>query len=125
MSIHPTPSGGSNAEVAAGLRELAAFLERHPELPAARFACVSLRAARDGQPARETLELAASVLGARATEERLFAGDVSITAKFGPVALRASASIAELADTPPDQIPYQPIIKGEYSVRRDLVRRAA
>lgn len=112
MSIfHPTPDlGCPNSEVVAGLRKLAAFLESHPELPRARFASVSLRAVTDGQPARETLELLASSLGTDAIEETVRGSDVEIRGEFGPVALRATASVRELADVPPEQLPYEPII---------------
>jgi hypothetical protein len=108
----PTATRGShNLEVAAGLRNLAAFLEDHPELPSARWASVSLRAVRDGQPARQTLELIADALGEAASERRILGGDVEIFGDFGPCRLRASASVQELADLPPDQMPYEPIIK--------------
>lgn len=113
MSIfHPTPDlGCPNSEVVAGLRKLATFLESHPELPRARFATVSLRAVTDGQPARETLELLATALGPDAIEDTVRGSDVEISGEFDAVTLKASASVRELADVPPEQLPYEPIIR--------------
>ncbi len=107
----PTHPDAPNAEVAAGLRDLAAFLDSHPELPAARWASVSLRAVNDRQPARETLELVARALGGRAAERRTYGGDVEIVGKFGPCALKASASVAELRLPEPAPLEYEPIIE--------------
>lgn len=112
---HPTPPAGPNTDVAAGLRELATFLEDHPELPGARFAFVSLRANLDRQPARQTLELIARALGEQATERRTLSG-VEIAGEFGPCRLIASAATHELARNAPP-IPYEPIIPAVAALR--------
>lgn len=101
---------GPNVEVVAGLRDLASFLEAHPELPCARWASVSLRAIHDEHPARETLELVAGALGERAVERCGWGSDVEIAGEFGPCQLRASASVAELTDPEPEPVKYEPII---------------
>lgn len=108
MKVKPTPAVQSgNHEVAVGLRELAAFLDAHPELPHARYAAVSLRHGSEDCRGRETLEQLAGVLGDRAVERELY-GRVEIVGEFGPVTLRAAADIAELADVAP--VAYKPIL---------------
>ena len=121
MSVqHPTGPDGPNVDVIAGLRAIADFLQDHPELPVARWASVSLRAAGDDRPARETLAAVAAALGEQAVEARQYGGDVEIRGEFGPAMLRATARVSELVDPAP--VAYEPIIAPEYSVK---LRRVA
>lgn len=96
-----------NVEVVEGLRQIADWLEAHPELPRARWATVSLRAVDDGQPARRTLHQVAGALGLRAIERRTLDGDVDISGRFGPVRVRATAALGELCRFEED---YEPIL---------------
>ena len=108
-----------NQDVAQGLREVAEFLEQHPELPDVTWASVLVRSqyvSLSKSPARETLTALAEALGERAVEHGL--GDpIVIKGQFsGGVGIEAHANRADLAGVPaPRVIEYEPIIKGERS----------
>lgn len=108
------PVENPNAEVIAGLREAADFLEQHPEMPAARYAWVVLRDRGYGASdptAREELSAIADALGDRA-EERESAGTVRIRGTFsGGVHVDGEAEVRHLLPSPPPAPEYEPIIK--------------
>lgn len=109
------PRPGANSDLAAGLRELAGWLEDHPELHRASWATVSLRAAGDDQPARETLTLAAEALGEQVTESRRHHDGrdlVDVAGRFGPVKVIASAYLGELAQPGDEPQDIEPITAG-------------
>ena len=107
-----------NLDVAQGLREVAEFLEAHPELPAVEWAIVQVRYHVGAKsPARETLTALAEALGQRATESAR-RDEVSIDGRFaGDVRVTASANVSDLAGIPPVpvRVEYEPILKGERS----------
>ena len=109
-----TPAGvTTNHDVVRALRELADWIETHPELPAVKHASVSFRADWDRSPfARSMLTDLADALGDRAIETA-GGGEVRIEGRFldDPlVYVHATAKISALTDAPPEDPPYEPII---------------
>ena len=112
-----------NADVIAGLRQAAAWLAQHPELPKVYYASISFGSGLSGDDARARLTQFAEALGDRATENpRDHMGDVEISAAFGGVRVYASASRTALAaNVPPPPPPYEPIITVEPEYHDDAL----
>ena len=93
-----------------GLRDTAAWLALHPELPAVYHASVSF-GWNISTEARHKLTLVAEALCDRAEENRNTGyGEVTIRGEFGPVTVSANAKNRDLLDAPlPEPIPA-PII---------------
>ena len=103
---------GLNFETAADLRDVADWLERHPELPEVAFASVMIRYPGFGSlrmDAREALTAVARAFGDKATETVEFGREVQIARKFGKVHVKAHASIDELGGFA-SVTSYEPII---------------
>jgi hypothetical protein len=105
-----TSAYAANCDLARGLREVADWLSEHPELPKFHgFVNVSVW----GEKARDDLTAVAAALGNRASESVDHYGDVRISADFGPVDVRASASPRYLGgvEVPKPRPAYEPIIE--------------
>ncbi|HWF25197.1 MAG TPA: hypothetical protein VG275_07110 [Solirubrobacteraceae bacterium] len=121
MAKHPspTPAVSSNPALAQGLRDLADWLDEHPELPDVRYtsACFHTRYTL-GTDARAELEVVARALGERAVEKRQD-DNVSIEGAFAPdrlLTVRAEASVHQLRQEPVPVPDYEPIIDRPYTV---------
>jgi hypothetical protein len=112
--VSVTQSTHPNATTIEGLREVAAWLEQHPELPAAHYAAVSFRSAYAAANAREDLTALAVALGDRANES-VYNGEATISARFADtVRVSATAKVADLGPEPASEPPpYVPIIQRE------------
>jgi hypothetical protein len=111
MNTHSNSINGEqrNAEVAAGLRELADWLEQHPELPAF---TATIGAYPYGKDARPEMRTVADALGERAIET-VNRDRVEIRARvMTRVAVYASTSLESLGADAPAPI-YRPIIERE------------
>ena len=107
-----------NADLIAGLRDAADWLELHPELPRANWAWASISFGHGitTMNARERLTQFAAALGDRAKEHVTDYGGgktVTIDGRFGPLVVSAEAKAAALVQAPP--IPaHEPILPVEY-----------
>ena len=101
------PDENPNAETITGLRELADWLEAHPELPAVG---ASAHAHIHSDDAREVLTTMADALGDRAEERIDSIGYVAITGAFGPVTVNVYAKPELLGAKPRPEPAYEPII---------------
>jgi hypothetical protein len=96
------------ATIAAGLREVADWLDAHPELKRLEmsFALVKLDAKE-----RDDLALLARALGDRATEKLVYGDEVRIGATFdGDVDVYAAVPVKKLNPTVPVVPKYRPIL---------------
>lgn len=102
---------GVNLDVAQDLRNLAEWIEAHPELPRVSSGSVYFGLALKAPVAREVMTTLAGALGDRATEqvEKFASGHVSIEGTFGRMRVRADASPNELGGIS-RVIEYPPII---------------
>lgn len=110
--VDPIGDAFPNQPLAAGLRELADFLDANPELPGVRaVAWISdfRYSAEDRARARPELAALAAALGDRATEIQT-GSTVRIEGMFGPIVLHADANVHELAGDPKPAPAYDPII---------------
>lgn len=98
-----------NAGVIAGLRDVADFLEAHPDLPS--FNGYVMHSAY-GKDAREKLTAIARALGDAAVETATPA-EVRITGAFAGVQLSAYSSPDRLGASPVPRVDYEPIIARE------------
>jgi hypothetical protein len=99
-----------NAATIKGLREVADWLEEHPELPRPNYAAVSFRSAYTEKNAREELTVLAVALGERASEDAHY-GEVEIVGRFGNVRVSGAAKVQYLRAEAPIEPEYEPIIK--------------
>lgn len=98
---------GPNLDVAQDLRDVAEWLEQHPELPKVSWAAIRLRQAL-ADDARAALTAVAEALGDRAAE-RFEYDEVRIVGAFGRVTVTAAASPGALGGVK-STIKYDPII---------------
>jgi len=102
-STETIEQGHPNAATITGLREVADWLEAHPELPEPYYAAVSFRSSYVEKNAREELTVLAAALGERASEEAR-SGEVEIAARFENVRVSGAAKVQHLRDTPPEPV---------------------
>lgn len=98
-----------NAETVRSLREVADWLENHPELAEVYHATVSLRDPYKAEGAREALETAAAAMDE--PTEIVAWGQVHIEQRIGTVRVTATTKIEHLLDEPLPVVPeYRPIL---------------
>jgi hypothetical protein len=94
------------------LRDLADFIDAHPELPELRATAWVDQYLRPHRDARKELTAVANALGKAFAKEERHGSEVEISGKFGAVRLRAVAKVSELRDEPEPELDYEPIIGG-------------
>jgi hypothetical protein len=101
----PTPEGVTRPTVADGLRAVADWLDKHPEV-SPRYAFVPVNASE-----REHLESLADALGDRATEHEVYGPNIEIVGVFpGGVRVYGQVPLERLASEPVKP-KYDPILK--------------
>src|SRR5205807_1235541 len=98
MTDAPEGVATKNLEIAHGLREIAHWLEAHPDLPDASTGSVYFFTY--GKEARAALTAVADALGDRA-EESVAGSEVRIIASFGSARVHACASLKDLGGQAP------------------------
>jgi hypothetical protein len=114
MSIMPDAPAGANRNISLtrSLRDLADFIDAHPELPELRAMAWVDQYLHPHRDARKELTAVANALGKAFAKEERHGSDVEISGRFGTVTLRAVAKVSELRDEPEPELDYEPIIGG-------------